>query len=249
MKKNILFSIVSGLAFIASAYFIFPENPYQDFRPIVQSFRDYSKDELFAMQNSLKDMLDIQNQLARLNSNVVMEVLKNEDEFYDSNHYPKGEVYDPLTECQYYYHAHRAGEHGHFHTFHICDPNPEHYRFAHLISISMDNFGNPIKLFAVTQWHEGEVLLNFEEAKWRIQHFQITHNYPSEIVNRWLNNAYKAFEPQMVELMQRHIAKLEKLDLKKKHKEIITSTSISLEKQEVLLKANLSPQESLERAF
>jgi len=37
-------------------------------------------------------------------------------------HYPAGDVYDPETHAQYFYHAHAAGErtageHGHFHTF------------------------------------------------------------------------------------------------------------------------------------
>jgi hypothetical protein len=37
-------------------------------------------------------------------------------------HYPAGEVYDPHSHAQYFYHAHpaaqrAAGEHGHFHTF------------------------------------------------------------------------------------------------------------------------------------
>jgi hypothetical protein len=37
-------------------------------------------------------------------------------------HYPEGEVYDPASHAQYFYHAHPAaeqpaGEHGHFHTF------------------------------------------------------------------------------------------------------------------------------------
>ena len=40
----------------------------------------------------------------------------------DWQHYPPGDVYDPLSHAQYFYHAHpaglrTAGEHGHFHTF------------------------------------------------------------------------------------------------------------------------------------
>jgi hypothetical protein len=40
----------------------------------------------------------------------------------DWQHYPVGEVYDPQSHAQYFYHAHparqrSAGEHGHFHTF------------------------------------------------------------------------------------------------------------------------------------
>jgi Domain of unknown function (DUF6969) len=40
----------------------------------------------------------------------------------DWQHYPPGDVYDPQSHAQYFYHAHpagsrAAGEHGHFHTF------------------------------------------------------------------------------------------------------------------------------------
>jgi len=42
--------------------------------------------------------------------------------FADWRHYPVGEVYDPQSHAQYFYHAHpvgqrSGGEHGHFHTF------------------------------------------------------------------------------------------------------------------------------------
>ena len=60
--------------------------------------------------------------LAKTGDNVVGEILRQSDTFYEWDHYPPGDVFDPETHAQYYYHAHppeerSAGEHGHFHTF------------------------------------------------------------------------------------------------------------------------------------
>jgi len=55
---------------------------------------------------------------------VVSAALGGETRVFHWRHYPAGDVYDPATHAQYFYHAHppqpRAaahGEHGHFHTF------------------------------------------------------------------------------------------------------------------------------------
>ncbi len=50
------------------------------------------------------------------------EIGANEGALADWRHYPAGEVYDPQTHAQYFYHAHPAAdrpvrEHGHFHIF------------------------------------------------------------------------------------------------------------------------------------
>ena len=59
--------------------------------------------------------------LTKSGDNVVAELLRNAGTFYEWEHYPKGDVYDPDSHAQYYYHAHAEGErpkeHGHFHTF------------------------------------------------------------------------------------------------------------------------------------
>jgi len=48
----------------------------------------------------------------------------------DWRHYPDGEVYDPISHAQYFYHCHptaqrRGREHGHFHTFLRAEGMPE----------------------------------------------------------------------------------------------------------------------------
>ena len=58
--------------------------------------------------------------------NLVGEVLREQGEFVEYSHYPADDVYDEESRAQYYYHAHRPGEHGHFHTFlRVGNGNPD----------------------------------------------------------------------------------------------------------------------------
>src|SRR3546814_8629858 len=65
------------------------------------------------------EVLRIQQALAARRSNLVAELLHGEDEFFERRHYPAGDIYDPETGAQYYYHAHRSDprEHGPLHIF------------------------------------------------------------------------------------------------------------------------------------
>ena len=112
--------------------------------------------------------------LARTGDNLVGEVLKHGFSVLD--HYPKGDVFDPESHAQWYYHAHanaaRPGEHGHFHTFlrgggmpagiapaPVPDLEPEarrHDLVCHLIAISMDRSGWPTGLFTTNRWVTAE---------------------------------------------------------------------------------------------
>jgi len=80
-----------------------------------------SRAELERMAAAGREALDCQRVLAKTGDSVVSEALRGSQGFYEWQHYPEGDVYDPASHAQYYYHAHpageRAGEHGHFHTF------------------------------------------------------------------------------------------------------------------------------------
>jgi hypothetical protein len=65
---------------------------------------------------------EARRELAGRNANIVSEVMAGEAAISDWRHYPEGEVYDPKSHAQYFYHAHpvrgrAVREHGHFHTF------------------------------------------------------------------------------------------------------------------------------------
>jgi hypothetical protein len=71
---------------------------------------------------------DCRCELAARNRNIVSEVLA-DTLASEWRHYPDGEVYDPKSHAQYFYHAHPVSgrpvrEHGHFHTFLRADGMP-----------------------------------------------------------------------------------------------------------------------------
>ena len=73
--------------------------------------------QLLAMAIAGEHMMECYRVLQKVQSNVVAEVLRDQGEFYELDHYPAGDAYDRETHSQFYYHSHREGEHGHFHTF------------------------------------------------------------------------------------------------------------------------------------
>jgi len=81
-----------------------------------------SPGEVAPMQAAAAVVAACRNALAANGGDILGEVAAGEETFADWRHYPAGEVYDPKSHAQYFYHAHPAAdriarEHGHFHTF------------------------------------------------------------------------------------------------------------------------------------
>jgi hypothetical protein len=77
--------------------------------------------EIERMASAAAVVGDCRRELAARNRDIVSEVLA-DSPASEWRHYPDGEVYDPKSHAQYFYHMHpvsgRLGrEHGHFHTF------------------------------------------------------------------------------------------------------------------------------------
>lgn len=151
--------------------------------------------------------------------NIVGEILKGQGTFYEMEHYPAEDVFDGDSHAQYYYHAHRpeVGEHGHFHTFVRApgmpagmtpapyDGNEERplgeEAIAHLIAISMDDYGYPVGLFAVNRWVTGESWYRAADVARLLDRFDVDHAYPSWPVNRWIGAMVQLFHPQIAALL------------------------------------------------
>ena len=85
-------------------------------------FTRLDRAELEAMAAAGAEILECGRVLARSGDTVLGEVLRGASGVSEWAHYPEGDVYDPLSHAQYFYHAHppgqrMTGEHGHFHTF------------------------------------------------------------------------------------------------------------------------------------
>jgi len=177
-------------------------------------------DRLQVLRRAAAEQHQALEALRRGGLNVVGEVLKGQGTFYEMNHYPEGDVFDDLSHAQYYYHAHRDGEHGHFHTFvrraampadlkpaagfRRSEPGPQgEEALAHLIGISMDSWGYPLGLFAANRWVTGESWYSAEDCIALLDRFHIDHARPNLAVNLWLTAFMRLFRPQIA-LLLRH---------------------------------------------
>ena len=156
-------------------------------------FSKVSETELKEMQEAGHNVINCHRILAKTNDNIVGELLRDHEEFFEWDHYPDGDVYDFENHGQYYYHAHpkeeRPGEHGHFHTFLRPDgmppgatpavvggfamPEDPDDALSHLAAISMDPKGFPIKLFTTNRWVTGEVWYEARDVCRFLHRFEI----------------------------------------------------------------------------
>lgn len=184
-------------------------------RPV--DFSALSRDRLTAMREAGKEVVDCHRVLAKTGDNIVGELLRDQGTFFEWDHYPKGDLYDPETHAQFYYHAHpqelREGEHGHFHTFlrplgmppgvrpapvpGLVLPENANDALSHLVAISMDPRGLPIRLFTTNRWVTGEVWYTADDVRAMLDRFEIDLAHPSWPVNRWIGAMVRLFRPQI----------------------------------------------------
>jgi hypothetical protein len=177
---------------------------------------------LAAMLEAGREVLERRRILAKTGDTVVGVVLRHEGPFYLLDHYPRGDVFDPDSHAQWYYHAHdkneRPGEHGHFHTFMRgggipleVEPAPlpdfepmadRHDLICHLIAVSMDRSGWPIGLFTTNRWVTGETWYAARDVGTMLERFDVKMDKPSWSVNRWLTGLLRLFRPHIEELLQ-----------------------------------------------
>lgn len=184
---------------------------------------DLSTTELERMAAAGHEVVEAHRVLAKTGDNIVGELIRGHETFFEWDHYPPGDVYDRETHGQYYYHAHAEedrfeGEHGHFHTFlrpggmpSGMAPHPvPGYRppkdpddaLSHLIAVAMDQAGLPFRLFTVNRWVTGEVWYKAADVSALLDRFEIDHAQPSWPVNRWITGMVGLFKPQILELLQ-----------------------------------------------
>jgi hypothetical protein len=173
--------------------------------------------DLEAMAAAGDEVAECTRVLKKAGLNPVGEVLKGQGQFVKLAHYPKGDVFDRDTHSQYYYHAHRDGEHGHFHCFLRAPGMPEgvapvpeaegrewptgEKALAHLVAVSMDRFGAPIRLFTTNQWVTGETWYPGLDVARMVERFAIDHANPNWATNRWLTALLRLFRPQIAALI------------------------------------------------
>lgn len=163
-------------------------------------------------------------QLSARKSNLVLEVLRDQDPVYQWHHYPKGDV--KATTSQFYYHSHErqehsegsVHEHGHFHCFirkpgiytskapivvskkYLADTKKDN--LCHLVAIGMNNKAQPTGLFTLNHWVVGGLWYSTEEMCEFLEHFDMTDDATQPILSQWITAMIHLFKPQIKELLQ-----------------------------------------------
>jgi hypothetical protein len=196
---------------------------------LVQRLSRLPRKDLLAMYEAAAEATECATALAARGTNPVTEALNGADAVEEWMHFPPGDVIDPATHSQYYYHAHAAeervgGEHGHFHTFvrpkqiapqlqpaamtHADAARDEKSWITHLVGISTDASGRVIRLFSTNRWVTGETWYDADAVTELAGHFDIKVDRPSYDLNRWVSAVLRMFAPQIADLVRARDAKI-----------------------------------------
>jgi hypothetical protein len=196
---------------------------------LTERLRRLPREELLAMYYAAADATECAAALAHNGTNPVTAVLEGAEAVEEWMHFPPGDVIDPRSHSQYYYHSHAAeerstGEHGHFHTFvrpkrmaSELTPVPvpegelpadEASWVAHLVGISTGASGQVVRLFTTNRWVTGEVWYDADTVISLLDRFEIDGDKPSRDLNRWVSAVMRMFRPQIVDLIRARDARI-----------------------------------------
>ena len=174
-----------------------------------------------------EQVLDTQQQmLTNTGKNILHYTLKKNRRHISMNHYPKGDRIDRQTGAQYFYHCHRENidtdEHGHFHCFMRYKHIPKRIKpkslddwkenldnpMTHIIAISMDRYGQPIRLFTVNRWITSEIWYDAEHLPTFLKRYKMTLTDDPywQILDQWVEAMLHLFSPQILWLQNRRDA-------------------------------------------
>src|SRR5690554_4013454 len=157
-----------------------------------------------AREQALAEKAFCEAVLAKGGLTVLSETLRGAETVDAWEHYPAGDVFDPASNAQWFYHCHPAEEgsteHGHFHCF--LRPQGPQGPIHHLAAIGVDQHGRLTRIFTVNQWVVGDDWLDATGTIALLGRFDMQMPRPSYLVNRWLTAILVAYEDEIAELIQ-----------------------------------------------
>jgi hypothetical protein len=157
-----------------------------------------------AREQALAEIAFCEAILAKGGLNVLSETFRGVSEIAAWDHYPPGDVFDPASNAQWFYHCHPAEEgaeeHGHFHCF--LRPDGPAGPIHHLIALGVDAEGRLLRLFTVNQWVVGDDWADAETTIGLLDRFDMQMPAPSYLVNRWLTAIFVAYQDEIADLIR-----------------------------------------------
>ena len=174
------------------------------------------------MRSAASALYDVLDAFARESRHPVRDILSaSKGAFTFGEHYPVSDVEDAGTGCAWYYHAHAPtearqwDEHGHFHCFMYTElvdkaarpiALPEYPDFkkgglVHLIAVSFDASGVPVRLFAPNRWVTDEWMYAAEDIIPLIDRFSIVSDTRFALTSHWLTAMLRLYRPQIASVL------------------------------------------------
>jgi hypothetical protein len=156
-----------------------------------------------AQRQALREALYCEQILAKSGLGVASAVLRT-DAPVAMRHYPDGDVYDPASGAQFYYHCHAPDpardEHGHFHCF--IRPDGVDGPIHHLIAVGIDRGGRLARLFTVNRWVTGDAWRPADDLISMLPRFDVQLAVPDYLANRWLTAVLAGYREEIAALLR-----------------------------------------------
>ncbi len=182
-------------------------------------FSGVSDAHLQLMQDGVDEMLAVLGEATEIGYHVLANVLASsgEEPFSQWQHYPPGDIQDSDSGSIWFYHAHSEdeiarpwNEHGHFHLFRYTEKlrpdaaalalpaeiNEEKGGLCHLVAVSFDPNGLPVRIFTTNRWVSGEWMYPAKDVIPLLDEYaMVGKDY--ELTSRWLCALLKLYRPQI----------------------------------------------------
>jgi hypothetical protein len=175
------------------------------------------------MLQAAADVLGCIQSYSRRGTSVLADLLGKHTQFDEWIHYPSKDAVDTVSGYRFYYHAHPArervrGEHGHFHVFGpvslaafakpadaaAASGTPD---YTHIVGISVDERGFPIRLFTTNRWVTAEQWLPAARVINILLELDLSLAKPARAA-RWVQGIARLFAVQITELIHRRDARI-----------------------------------------
>lgn len=158
-----------------------------------------------ARERALAEITFCEDVLAKGGLTVLSDTFRGVSSIDAWKHYPPGDVFDPASNAQWFYHCHPADEdsreHGHFHCF--IRPEGPAGPIHHLAAVGVDGNGRLLRIFTVNQWVAGDDWADAEATIALLPRFDMQMPAPSYLVNRWLTAIFVAYEAEIGDLIRK----------------------------------------------
>lgn len=164
---------------------------------------------------AVETFVDATVKLASAGLPLMRRVVADDANFRVWDHYPEDDAVDRAHGTRWFYHAHVPKpswphEHGHFHLFlerrHFAArraiaapsaPDQNKPELVHVIALSIDQHGLPIRLFTTNRWATDEWLYPAGEILDRLPAFDLSAASGDPLVGEWLTAAVAAYRPEI----------------------------------------------------